>query len=955
MSCNTEGKPNNTTGGFGLPSFNNSHCYNWQPTGGVTVTTWHYPTQNQNINWPGVNRDKVMYGSVIQYGDAESSGTCGRQKRSEGTRTLSFTGKGGTSSTGTSAIYRVWDPVPAKLSFFPIDGDQWFAYMYDTSSYFVGTPCAKLETYKVTTASSTTTGSGKSASTTTTTTDSLNWVCSPCGGTITPAVTGISYSTPDGDLTGIPDRPYPTIYTAGTNTNRVVFKYNSVSATLTNSVTAFSLTVNGTTAAAWANGGSVGTFTSTLNNWQQNEFSVDSIQTFQSSSFGNKGLKVAIRFRPIVTNYENNTYTFGGTEIEAVALENGGQNYAVNETYSLTYVYTHTNNATSTFTLSLRVDAVANVPSTTGSSPVKILKGETINGWTISKVYHTDLKNFPWHLLELTGSGSNFTKDTNYTTSGGKSINVAAGKGIVDRAMIVGLYEFRQKEVQYETWDLKSTVPHAFDDIVQPEINVTVTNGKVTGATIVSGGSGFNKLPYAPTLSVGIPPVASGTIAEVSGTFTNGVLTSIKIVNGGSGYSSSNPPGIAIPYLYGEKVETVYPGLPNSTIDSRKTGVKQIEDVYGSITKTRKDPENTKNTSYSDLKEFSSSNDAFEKMPDHFLVKYFRSKNYTDPQTGKKIKTASDFFGEQAYLSASDAAAAASEYKAIGCEVIVEKKTGQTLTEYVQKSQKDFEKLAKETQPTPKNTYNPKNEISAAEYAKILETGKDKVDQKIPIELVEPIYDPKTKITHPLNQAKFDAVDIAKLPYEKPLSGSKQMENLTEVPGISEISKQIDVTDTNMTDFMKNATYDPIKDAETEPYDLPKITTVKGSFSKLPCASRYRKYYIRQYTPDSRGQSTITITLSVSSASSVNCANVCTPCPQIGGIFGSPVTTNYGGAKSATSTATTSLIACEIISVGPTTFSASGTATIYNNLTASTQVFASAVAAWGNPFESECS
>lgn len=82
---------------------------------------------------------------------------------------------------------------------------------------------------------------------------------------------------------------------------------------------------------------------------------------------------------------------------------------------------------------------------------LQVKPGDTINGWTVSKVanyYHETETRLC--IAELSGSGANFAKDTNYTVRSGLTINVKAGKGIIDRVGIVGIVETNFKSIKYD-------------------------------------------------------------------------------------------------------------------------------------------------------------------------------------------------------------------------------------------------------------------------------------------------------------------------------------------------------------------------------------------------------------------------------------------------------------------------------------------------------------------------
>ena len=991
MACSNEGEKDV----YGIPK----NCRSKQPDAeGATISTWFHPPQDTAVHWPGVHRTSVEYGSYYELSisateEPISRDCCGKSKRLETTLFNRIFSKD--NGSGPAQVWRIWDTVPKSLSLFPIDSDQWFAYLFDTSDYFVGKYCKQ---WKV----NTTNFGGVT-----------NRVvsCLTCSDSKpSPLVTKVSYACADGNITGIADRPFPTIYTASTDDNRIVFKYNANTQNLTNSVTGLSIILGSTTVEAWRNNAAQLSSTSTVNNWQQNEFNVDQGITVPSTTFGNKGMVIEFRIAPIVSDLSGSTYSFGGTTISIQSLTTGGSGYSVGETFPVSFSYTHTNGSVSTFTLTVRVNSVGTVPVNSGNLPTKIAKGETLNGWTVKSVFHSDLRNFPWHMITLAGSGSNFTKDTNYSTSGGKTINVVAGKGIADRAMLFGLYEFRQKSIQYEIWLLKKNVPHAFDDIKQPVITTTVSGGKLTGAVIVSGGQGFDKIPNEPVLSVGIPAVGTGKQATVKGTFSNGVLTSIQIIDGGSGYSSGTPPGIAIVNVHGNKIIDTWDGLPPSTVEYRKQNLAAYESSFGdSITPQTGKPRQTSiinyqskslevdpdtggfifdestpsitdvpkksfltagNHEYSGTLEGSvtpgnpdfdaiSSSSGGDAMDDHFIVKYFRNKTYKDPTTGKKIKTAADIDGDKVFVSIQDAKEFEEEYKNLGFTVSIEKVVGKNFSQYVSDSKSSYNAASKQTKAGQTPVYNSNLITSREEYEEMLESGTKATTTVIPDGILDSVDEDKnTKTQYPKDQDRLDKSVIDELPIVAPLSGATVVSGLESAGGgisasqsegqepitskgksqksFSSIAENYNSAQEGFDTLVKGLEWDP-NDALSKPYDLPKITTVLASFSRLPCASRYVKYHIVQYTPDPRPQSTMTVTLSVTSATEPNCASLCPPCPPTGGGSGIGILTT-----------------CEIISNQPRTFSVSGTVDIYNNLTASAQVFTQAVERWGNPFDSEC-
>jgi hypothetical protein len=116
-------------------------------------------------------------------------------------------------------------------------------------------------------------------------------------------------------------------------------------------------------------------------------------------------------------------------------------------------------------------------------------------------------------------------------------------------------------------------------------------------------------------------------------------------------------------------------------------------------------------------------------------------------------------------------------------------------------------------------------------------------------------------------------------------------------------------------------------------YDESYIETVQGPFSELPYASQYTKYFLRQFRPDPRQDTTITVNLSV------NVANVGTShfsCPQ------PPASTRLGSQFSFLNGPS---------GPGCQNWSASGNMLMLNDFTQSAQTLAKATAAYGNPYQ----
>ena len=536
MGCKT-GLSN---GGCSGDTLNTSSCNKYDPkTGGVTFTYTEYPQspiRTGSHNVPTREANFVMYDSVEGNASITAS-NCGKIELDHPC-----------SDEANDKI--IFDYYPSQLSFDFAYSDRFFAYLYDTSNKggIVGTPCFHIED-----GVGTTSGGGNDGNVTT----SSN--CYPCSGfTCTPATTTLSY-TAETDFTGDPDCPHPSLFGFGSTSNKVAFSYDALSSQLPNGVIDFSFSYDGVTYAdAWNQTTEDGIpYTSTQNPWQSGDETLDDFTIYEINGSGaTTGLRLKVRIRPIVDE-SGSTVAFTGTEWEVTEILSPGTAYNVNDVFSLSYTHEHPDTTTSTLTVNLKITAVGPVDTTSSVSGFDVLRtGDTINGHTITRVFHMSEGNFPYHVAYIDGNGSNFAKDTQYTSNRAHQITTVAGKGIPDRAILVGKYEFSDKSMQFITASVDLSAPDIYNTIKQPDVTLTITNGRVTSATIVDGGAGWNQLQETPDLIVTPPLIESGTQAEIKGTFSAGVLTAIEITRGGSGYDENNPPKVWIRNNYKKKVET---------------------------------------------------------------------------------------------------------------------------------------------------------------------------------------------------------------------------------------------------------------------------------------------------------------------------------------------------------------------------------------------------------------
>lgn len=534
------------------PCFQADHCDHSVPLPADQATTVEFeeypgsPLRNSNVNYAIPRRETtaVMHPSVsvVQQmdGTTTSSGAnCGKASRDLGA-----------CFPATTVFYGYQ---PDELSFDLMFSDRWFSYLYDTSDNagHVGIACYYLEQRN---RSSTTASPGNDPvtgdpipGTTTTTADT---VCKPCTSfSCAPDKTTLRYSGTD-DLTGDPDCPHPTLFGIGTDSDKLVFRYDQLSSSLPDGVTDISFSYDGVTYTdVWDENTLEGVeYVSSQNPFTSGQDPLYDFQIYDLNVGSATGFRIKVQIESIQDETVTPT-TYSGVRWKITELMSPGSGYTLNQVIPLTYDYTKPDNTVVQLTMNLKITGVAPISQTGDSTGFDALRpGDTINGHEITRTFHTFTQytdstiegesKFPYHIVYLDGNGNNFSKNTQYTSDRNHVITAVAGYGIVDRAILIGMYEFLDKSVQYTTTNVNKNVPDIFNTLVQPEIDFTVTNGRVTGATIVSGGSGWNTLGEEPELVITSPPGEDATSAVIEGTFTNGVLTSVTILNQGDGYTS---------------------------------------------------------------------------------------------------------------------------------------------------------------------------------------------------------------------------------------------------------------------------------------------------------------------------------------------------------------------------------------------------------------------------------
>jgi hypothetical protein len=542
-------------------------------SGAANVTFSEYPpyeARGTDYNIPEREDFAVMYDSVFvqqntnsRYTSASSYDTppsshCGKLSQvGEGSSPYSF-------FTGTGTYYYSYAPV--ELSFDYGLSDTWFSYLYDAGSRggTIGLPC-----YYLVNESSTITTTGASPGNDPVTGDPIpgesssntddGTRCVPC--TDVPCEAKemlLEYTDNETDYTGDPDCPHPTLFAVDTRSAKIVIRYNQFSTTIPDGVEDFSFSYDGSTYTDVFDPENLyGTIYDTIQNpWGSGDVGFFDFQVFTMETDPTAtGFRIKTSIQPI---YDEDTQTFSGTRWTILELVSPGTGYSVGDTYQLSYDVTLDDDTTVTLTMNVKITQVGPREVTEGDTGFDRLRAnDTLNGHTITRTFHTDLENFSYHVIYLDGSGSVFTKDGQYTSNRDHVVTVSAGYGIKDRAQLVGLYEFRNKSVQFQTVSQDPTAPNTFSNSIQPDAVGVVTNGQVTSVTINNGGSGWDLIDEDPLLVINSPPSASGTPARVQGIFTDGVLTGVTILDPGSGYSSTAPPFAWVLNQYKENVDNV--------------------------------------------------------------------------------------------------------------------------------------------------------------------------------------------------------------------------------------------------------------------------------------------------------------------------------------------------------------------------------------------------------------
>ena len=856
---------------------------------------------NANLNIDNFQRNRVMYDSTItiapQSGGFSGSGSgfCGRVVRPV--------------TNCNPPINIIYDYRPSSVSFEEMDSDSWFCYLFDMGTWggTVGAPCFYIEQG----VAATTGATDGSADETETTSN-----CHPCTAfSATPEEASCSYVNPLGDETNDPDCPYPTVFGIGTLSNKIVFKYDAFSTVLPNGVTDvnFVYATDSIDVDVWDETEYAGEDVITSQNtWVNGDTDDGQIVIFEGAALesGTKqGLRVKCRITPV---YNYDTAAFTGTKWTFMELMDPGQNYAVNDTYTLNYTWTHHDLTTSVITIVLKVTAVGPIE---GNSPQagfdSLREGDTINGHVITKVFHTDFDNFLYHLVYLDGNGNSFTHNTQYTSNRAHQITVLAGKGVKTHSCLFGQYEFYDKSIQFTTSSIDGGSPDVYNTLLEPKAEGIITNGTITGFRVYDGGSGWLSLGRPPELVCTTPKATTGKEAELEGTFTNGALKEITVTNPGSGYTS----------------------VPTVTVSGNATAVAEIagdDNLVNRIYITNHGSGYTANPTVTISGGGGSGATATAKFGNGVLTN-ITIKNpgsgYSSADTPKAY--VSNIFREDTVkccpsMSTDDAGVDPwyDQLRASGTFPEMMEALNRPEDKAVDQLRLESygEKETKAIQPNQEVLMDPTAQdiytLPQRRYS------KDKVDKLREVYLK---YGNKTQDVQDLTVKGSDVTDDYK----------KEMANYRKKTAEAEQTRE-----ESLTTQCDNLAQESVPEYVNYPSVL--VETVQRRFADLPHASTLTKYNMRQYRASTTDHIDINVTIGCKVEES-GCGHV--TCP--------PPTPTAGGStnNSNGSTTNTSYSMSGLMGPGAADWTATGKLRIKNNLTAASINMGKCVEAYGNPFD----
>lgn len=953
-NCHTDGSPCGKYGfSFGSGRNNVDHCDARRPNdpgNAATVTHKHYPSITEP-NSESPPREAVMYDSTL-YSPYPPTGRGGYSYTSPQS---GFSQDGGISCgkliNDLSCGRVIYENHPGALSFRNMNSDTWFHYLYDMGANggAVGTPCYYIITETRSGGTSSTTSATPPVTGSTTDEGGSTQRCVPCTNFYcTPVDSYCRYEYSGPDETGDPDCPYPLLFGIGTNSKKIVVQYDDLASSSPDGATDlnFVYSPDSIDTDVWdqANFSPKDPVVTSQLGWESGDLSFSDffIATLETGNpTDGIGLQVKVKIQPALeddpVDPDENEPAIVGTQWELMEILSQGQNYVVNDTFTLTYERIHPSGATTNFTIDVKVTAVGAVTAILGAANFDLLVvGDKINGHVVTETAHMDIENMPYHIIYVDGTGNDFTKDTQYTSSRDHTVTVVAGYGIKDRAFFGGMYEFFDKSIQYAIHSVSPNAPYTYPDypnsITQPEITTGVTNGKLVSVSIDNGGSNWDTLGEEPLLGVIGPPSTTGETAQVKGTFTNGVLTDVQITNAGSGYNDLDPPSVYVLNYYPREDVEASPGTPTEDIGT------------SNVTKTLEG--------------------------DDFTVKGVDGKdlNLNNSELIKEMGMGNEFSGT---VTLSDSMAQK-----------IKNETGVDVSPNVQYENVEIETTEGEKIKNKdafglkqKGYYNQKTVISASGAATPI---NQEMTAKIDMANVNQVAGPTSYETQtPGNTPKLDQKRVRKEIMQKTGYSKKALKNLRENQTVPDLKlppesqnilpqewhdqrdQEKEVQETAIDTMFDSLEQDDEDLLYTNPENY--VETAQRRFANLPYASTYTKYYIKQYRPDGNIETNISITIGCNVAED-GCGHIVSApspgCPPPGLPANSSTTTSEtsdpdpvtGETTTTDTTISYTYTVSPLLGVGCKSWSASGKMLVRHDLTRSRDTYAAAVRAYGNPF-----
>ncbi len=896
-------------------------------------------TQYEDVNVPEWERDLVMYcGTVCEQQNPPPPFNCG---------TAGDCGKIIISLGGSNpALYGIMSRYPSGISFEPLWGDQWFYYLFDTSRPIAGYPCYYLEDTDGTTSGTDPDGNPTSS------TSYWGQTCHPCKSfTCEAGASTIEYTTQEGSLVEGRD-PFPTIWTAGTRTNAIAFRYeDGIPTTTPQGPVDFSITPTGGSATdCWEASNSNGIpIDCPENPWSDpDDIGASYILVFDElNSATGTGLRIKMRYEPRTTG---DPATIVGSTIYIDELMNAGVNYQVGDNFNLSIPI----GGAGSIDFNFAVTAIGDIQTSNPYANYALLNAaDTVNGHIIEKVKHMDL-NFNYHIAEISGDGSDFAKDTTYTTSRGNQITVLAGFGIPDRAFLGGLFEFRNKSMQYMTADLNRQ-PNSFNDYRQPSckktVDVMVTQGSST-VTLVNGGDtqwikvgyNFRAAFFAENSYI---TAVNGTSFTVSSTCTgtntgpaiktraditnieivNGQIKSMKIADGGMGWNKLNSkPIVTIATPLKETgidavIDYEFSNGVLSSLEVKSSGsmYPQGEQIDIAIPMTHKEIKQklySASTTYEEDPANEPLNEALAR-PEITSIPRFSDKVFVDSVTASGLSP--------------------KDYNTEGVEVNDYEHYKRIMQRAADDMPDGLDRLYFQTNLTMEDI---RKGMAQAPYT-------DVTHQYQQNEVKDLKRLPNVIRTERVGRALPDREDMEDLRWRT--LDERMGEGLRAGGFASQASTMQDFVDADKIrkdEFIELNSESPEVTSSGKKlvkFDKEEVRTVHGSFYDLPCASAYTKYLLRQYIPDSRVTANINVKLAWEPLNPRGCGdNTQGDCFGTSGQPGSSGNTTYSSTISGP------------FGEGCKAFNVEGSIKVYNDLTNSAYLFGQACDKAGNPFDFKC-